>query len=413
MANKHPISIDDIHKAAALLEGRVLRTPTIPSQPLSDKGGTPVFLKLENLQLTGSFKTRGAFIKLNSLNQADRKQGVIAASAGNHAQGVAYHARHLGIPATIVMPVNTPFNKVARTESMGAAIQLQGDDLTESQAFAEKLSAEQGLIFIHPYDDPAIIAGQGTIGLEILEDVPELDALLVPVGGGGLISGIAIACKALKPELRIFGVEVAQYASMKAVLSVGEPPTGGQTVAEGIAVKTPGDLTRHIIADLVEDILVVDEESLEKAIQMYLMEQRIVVEGAGAATLAALLSESGRFTGLKTGLVVSGGNADSRLLSSILMRGLVREGRLVRLRIEITDSPGTLAKISGLIGDCGGNIVEVYHQRLFYDIPVKMAEVDVVVETLDEQHVRTLIRTLKENGFETRLLSSTSGDIKI
>lgn len=413
MANKHPISIDDIHKAAALLEGRVLRTPTIPSQPLSDKGGTPVFLKLENLQLTGSFKTRGAFIKLNSLNQADRKQGVIAASAGNHAQGVAYHARHLGIPATIVMPVNTPFNKVARTESMGAAIQLQGDDLTESQAFAEKLSAEQGLIFIHPYDDPAIIAGQGTIGLEILEDVPELDALLVPVGGGGLISGIAIACKALKPELRIFGVEVAQYASMKAVLSGDEPPTGGQTVAEGIAVKTPGDLTRKITSDLAEDILLVDEESLEKAIQVFLMEQRIVVEGAGAATLAALLSESGRFAGLKTGLVVSGGNADSRLLSSILMRGLVREGRLVRLRIEITDSPGTLAKISGLIGDCGGNIVEVYHQRLFYDIPVKMAEVDVVVETLDEQHVRTLIRTLKESGFETRLLSSTSGDIKI
>ncbi len=403
-----PVSIDDITAAGDLIAGKVLRTPNLAAKAISDITGVETVLKLENLQRTGSFKVRGALVKLASLTSAEKKAGVVAASAGNHAQGVAFHARNFGIPATIVMPVGTPFTKVARTEAMGARIVLHGRDLSEARDHGGKLAAETGALFVHPYDDERIIAGQGTVGLEMLADHPDLDVLVVPIGGGGLIAGIAIAAKALKPDIEIVGVEAALYPSMSQVLRGESQEIGGNTVAEGIAVKTPGDLTRPVVEKLVSEIVLVDEPALEHAVQTYLEVQRLVVEGAGAASLAALLDDPDRFAGRKVGLVVSGGNIDGRLLSSILMRGLVREGRLVSLRVAITDTPGALAKVSGLIADCGGNIVEVYHQRLFYDVPVKLAEVDVVVETLDAGHVRTLIEKLTEAGFATRQLSGTS-----
>jgi threonine dehydratase len=406
-----PVRLEHVRAAAALIEGAVLRTPVVHSAALSALAGTDVALKLETLHPTGSFKERGAVVKLASLDRAQRKAGVIAMSAGNHAQGVAYHARRLGIPATIVMPEGTPFTKIARTESLGARVVLRGAGLGDSRKAAAEIAAREGLTFVHPYDDPRIVAGQGTCGLEMLADMPELDVLLVPVGGGGLISGIAVAAKALKPGISVIGVEVAGYASMRHALGRGPKPAGGETLAEGIAVKEPGRLTRAIVKALVDDILVVDEDAIERAVGTLVESQRLVVEGAGAASLAALLSEPKRFRRKKVGLVVSGGNIDSRMLSSVLMRGLVRTGRLVRLRADITDQPGVMARLTRIIGDLGGNIVEIYHQRLFHDVPVKLAEVDVVVETRNPAHVGTLIRALGSAGFPTRLLSSTgTGD---
>lgn len=404
------VRLEHVRAAAALLEGAVMRTPTIRSAALSALAGTSVALKLETLHPTGSFKERGALVKLTSLDRKQRKTGVIAMSAGNHAQGVAYHARRLRIPATIVMPEATPFSKVARTESLGARVVLRGEGLAGCRKAATEISERESLTFVHPYDDPAIIAGQGTCGLEMLADMPELDVLLVPVGGGGLISGIAVAAKALKPTISVIGVEVAGYASMRHALGRGPKPEGGETLAEGIAVKEPGRLTRAIVKALVDDILVVDEGAIERAIGTLVESQRLVVEGAGAVPLAALLSASKRFRRKTVGLVVSGGNIDSRMLSSILMRGLVRTGRLVRLRAGITDQPGALARLTRIVGDLGGNIVEIYHQRLFYDVPVKLAEVDVVVETRNPAHVGRLIDALGNAGFPARLLSGTTQD---
>lgn len=406
-----PIDIESIRAAADLLDGHVVRTPSISSPALSDLTGAKVILKLENLQLTGSFKPRGAFVKFSSLDDADRKAGVIAASAGNHAQGVAYFAERLGIPATIVMPKGTPFTKVGRTESLGARVVLHGGNLADSHEQALIIAADENLRFIHPYDDDDIILGQGTIGLEMLNDHPDLEALIVPIGGGGLIAGIATAVRAINPAIEVWGAESALYPSMYQTLRGEEPSSGGDTIADGIAVKVPGSLTRPIIEKLVSGILLVDEDCLEKALQVYLETQRLVVEGAGAASLGALMENRSRFAGRRVGLVVSGGNADSRLLSSVLMRGLVREGRLVRFRVTISDVPGALAGLSGLIGDCRGNIVEVYHQRLFHDVPLKQAEVDVVVETLDLKHVHEITRRLTDGGFPTRLLSSTSLEV--
>lgn len=403
-----PATIDDIRAAARQIEGEVLRTPTLRAAALSAATGAEATVKLENLQYTGSFKPRGALVKLLSLNAAQRKAGVVAASAGNHAQGVAFHARRLGIPATIFMPLGTPFNKVARTEALGARVVLEGEGLSEAGSRARALAEAEGAAFVHPYDDERVIAGQGTVALEMLADHPDLDALLVPIGGGGLIAGCAIAAKALKPGIDVVGVEAALYPSMSRALQGKEPTGGGPTIAEGIAVKIPGTRTLPVIRALVSDIILVDEAALEGAVQMYLEAQRLVVEGAGAATLAALITHKDRFRGRKVGLIVSGGNIDSRLLASILMRGLVREGRLVRLRVAITDQPGVLAKVAGLIGGCGGNIVEVYHQRLFYDVPVKQADVDVVIETLDVGHVRTIMDTLAGAGYPARLLSNVS-----
>ncbi|NQV47997.1 MAG: threonine ammonia-lyase [Rhodospirillaceae bacterium] len=404
------VTIDDIRAAADLIEGRVLRTPSFRSEPLSVISGAHVVLKLENLQYTSSFKPRGALVKLLSLSDGEKKAGVVAASAGNHAQGVAFHAQNLGIPATIYMPVGTPFTKVGRTESMGADVVLEGEGLKEARENAQVFADTNNKIFIHPYDDEKIIAGQGTVGLEMLTDHPDLDCLLLPIGGGGLMAGSAIAAKALKPDIEIIGVEASAYPSMKCAINGQADTSGGQTIAEGIAVKVPGELTRPIIEKLISDVLLVEESELENAVQTYIETQRLIVEGAGAATLAALLGNKERFKGRRVGLVVSGGNIDSRLLSSILMRGLVREGRLVRLRIGITDAPGVLAKVTGLIGECGGNIVEVYHQRLFQDIPVKLADVDVVIETLDARHVAQIIAGLENSGFRTRQLGGMSMD---
>lgn len=410
-AQSLPVTLADIRQAAKTIEGRVAKTPTIKSAVLSELSGADVVLKLENMQHTGSFKPRGALVKLMSLDEKTRTDGVIAASAGNHAQGVAFFARELAIPATIVMPKATPFTKIARTEALGAKTVMFGEGIWDCQVRAREIAAKEGLAFIHPYDDTAIIAGQGTIGLEMMEAFPDLDAIIVPVGGGGLISGIAIAAKSIKPELEIFGAEAELFPALHEILHGREPTGGGQTIAEGIAVKTPGELNTTIARELVEEVFLADESQLERAVQIYLESQRIVSEGAGAASLAALLANKERFKGKQVGLVVSGGNIDSRVLASSLMRGLVREGRLVRLRIQITDTPGVLAKVSGLIGETGANIIEVHHQRLFYDIPIKEAEVDVVVETLNMDHVQRLIQILIDAGHPTRLLGSRSDEL--
>jgi threonine dehydratase len=402
------VTPDDVRAAAAAIAGAVLRTPSVAAPALGDLVGADLVLKLETLHPTGSFKERGALNKLLSLDAAQRRAGVIALSAGNHAQGVAYHARRLGIPATIVMPADTPFTKVERTEACGARVMLRGATLTEARHAADEIARMERLTPIHPYDDAKVIAGQGTVALELLADHPELDTLLVPVGGGGLISGIAVAAKMLKPGIGIVGVECALYSSMLHALGRCPPAAGGTTLAEGIAVKEPGALTRPIVEALVDDILLVDETSLERAVAILLDLGKLVVEGAGAAPLAALLSAPARFRGKRVGLVLSGGNIDARLLASILQRQLVRAGRLVRLRIEISDMPGALAKIAAIIGEHGGNIVEIYHQRLFQDVPVKLAEVDAVLETRNPRHVGELIAAMTEAGFRARLLSSTA-----
>jgi threonine dehydratase len=412
MTNKRQNAPDlsDIRRAAEVIGDAVMRTPSIIAPVLSTLTGAEIILKLETMHRTGSFKERGALNKLTSLSTTERARGVIAMSAGNHAQGVAYHAHRLGIPATIVMPKGTPFTKIERTAAYGATVLLRGETLTEARHEAYEIAAEQNLIFVHPYDCPEIIAGQGTIALEMLADYPDIDVLVVPIGGGGLISGIAIAAKALNPGIQVIGVQTAEFPSMHHVLKGLPIPPAGQTLAEGIAVREPGDLTRTIIERLVDDIVLVDEPQLERAIDMLLQAQKLVVEGAGAAGLAAVLSEPERFAGKRVGLVLCGGNIDARILSSILMRGMLRNGRLVRIRAAIPDMPGTLAKVSRIIGDAGGNIVEIFHQRLFHDVPVKQADLDVVIETRDMAHVKAILDEMTEAGFPTRLLSNSTLD---
>ncbi|NNG04794.1 MAG: threonine ammonia-lyase [Inquilinus sp.] len=404
-----PLTIDAVREAVATLAGAIVDTPTISATALSGRLGCEVYLKLENLQFTGSFKDRGALVKLTTLDEAARRRGVIAMSAGNHAQGVAHHASRLGIPATIVMPSNTPFTKVVRTEELGATVVQQGENLDDCRDFVDEQVATRGLTLIHPYDDPAIMAGQGTIGLEMLAAVPQLDDLIVPIGGGGLISGIAVAAKALRPEIRITGVEAALYPSMSDAIAGVDRSYGGATIAEGIAVKRPGMLTRKVVAALVDEILLIEEAVLERAVQTLLTEQKLLAEGAGAAGIAALMAAPDRFAGRRVGVVICGGNIDARLLSSVLLRGLIREGRLVRLRVEIVDAPGTLAKISGLVGGRGANIVEVHHRRLFYELPVKRAEIDLIVETRDRRHVEAVTEALTAGGFPARILSEVDG----
>ena len=402
------VTIDDIRKAEAQLSGVIVETPTVHSRTLSAIAGCDIVLKLENLQYTGSFKDRGALIKLLSLGAAERKAGVIAVSAGNHAQGVAYHAERLGIPATIVMPEGTPFVKVRHTEAFGARVVHRGEGFAEAAAFAAELRVKEGLVLVHPYDDPHIIAGQGTIALEMIDADPALDALVVPIGGGGLIAGIAVAAKAFRPSIEVIGVETELYPSMYQAIRGLPPTSGGQTIAEGIAVKKPGELTKPIVAALVADILLVGESAIERAVQLLLEIEKTVAEGAGAAPLAAVLAHRERFAGKRVGLVVTGGNIDSRLLASVLLRGLIRDGRIVRLRVETRDVPGALGQVARLIGEKGGNIVEIYHQRLFYDVPVKLAEIDVVLETRDARHVEDIIAVLRAAGFPTRLLGNTA-----
>lgn len=404
------ITLADIQSAAVAIAGSVARTPSVAASGLAEMvSAGQLILKLENLQLSGSFKARGALVRLLALSEDDRKHGVIAMSAGNHAQGVSWHARRLGIAATIVMPRQTPFTKIERTEALGAKVVLEGDTLSEAETHARALAQDHGLTFIHPYDDAHIIAGQGTIALEMLADHPDLDILVVPVGGGGLISGMAIAAKAVSPTIQVIGVQAAAYATMVRKPAVHDiPPASLQTLAEGIAVKRPGGLTRPLIDQWVDDVVSVDESGIERAVEVLVERQKLVVEGAGAAPLAAMLAEPERFRGKTVGVVISGGNIDSRLLASILMRGLVRAGRLARLRIEISDAPGTLAKVSSLIGANGGNILEIYHQRLFQDVPVKYAELDVVVEATDTAHLRAMIEALNQTGYPARLLGSTA-----
>lgn len=406
------LTFEDIVHAAELLEGQVVRTPVVSAPHQSTETACDVYLKLENLQTTGAFKVRGAFIKLNGLTETQKKSGVVAVSAGNHAQGVAYHASKMDIPATIFMPEGTPFTKIGRTEALGATVVLEGGSLAEAWQAAERFVEANSLTFIHPFDDPDIIAGQGTVALEFLQDCPDLDCLIVPIGGGGLMAGCAIAAKAINPDIQIYGVQSSLYPAMAEVLA-GKTPSkeAGATIAEGIAVKQPGELTRKIIAKHVTDILLVDEIAIEAAIQRCLEQSRMVVEGAGAAGLAALATFPEIFAAKKVGVVICGGNIDSRMLSSVLMRGLVRGGRLVSLRIKLTDMPGLLAKVSGLIGGCGGNIVEVYHQRMFYDVPIKQADLDVVVETRDREHVNQILSSLESAGFPSRILGARSLDV--
>jgi threonine dehydratase len=407
-----PVTAAAVRDAAAAIAATIARTPLIAAPALSELADTEIYLKLETQHRTGSFKERGALTKLLTLDAAQRRVGVVAMSAGNHAQGVAYHARRLGIPATIVMPEGTPFIKIDRTEAFGATVVLKGDSLVAAREAADALARERALVNVHPYDDRDVIAGQGTIGLELLAEQPDLDTIVVPIGGGGLISGIAVAAKAIKPDTEIIGVQSTLYPSMYRLLRGDDPdpPAAATTLAEGIAVKEPGRLTRQIVKALVCEIRLVDEVMLEAAVETLLERQKLVAEGAGAAGLAAVLAAPERFRGRRVGIVVTGGNMDSRLLASILMRGLVREGRLVRLRCELPDVPGALSRLSGVVGKHSGNIVEVHHQRLFHDTSVKRAELDVVVETQNRRHVEMLIGALVAAGFPTQLLLSSAND---
>lgn len=402
------ITLTHIREAAVALEKVILRTPTILSPWLSEHTGAAVFLKLESLQLMSSFKVRGAFIKLSQLSNEQRHKGIIAASAGNHAQGVAYHARALDISATIVMPAITPYAKIESTQNLGAKVILEGQTLTDAMTYALQLAEEHGLTFIHPYDDPAIITGQGTIALEMLADVPDLDVLVVPVGGGGLAAGIAIAAKEMNPAIEIIGVQSASCPAMAKVLyperNLLAQSLASSPLAEGVAVKSPGIMTREILKKHLSDIILVTEAQIEAAIEDMLIHGKLTVEGAGAIGVAALMANLKIFSGRKVGIVICGGNIDSRILSSLLLRGLVRHGKLVQLKIDINDAPGVLGQISKIIGDEGGNIFEVSHQRLFNHITVKMAELDVVVETRDDAHAKSIISSLEANGFPTQMV---------
>ncbi len=394
------ITLADVQAARRTLAGAVLRTPMLPAPKLSALTGAEVFVKYENLQVTNSFKDRGAFVKLSALSEAQRRRGVIAMSAGNHAQAVAYHSRRLGIPATIVMPVTTPFVKVKATEAYGATVVLDGETLAECQERTATLSQEQGLVPVHPYDDPAIIAGQGTVALEMFEEVGDLDVLVIPIGGGGLIAGNAIAARGLRPQVEVVGVEAALYPSMRNAITGANDPIGGPTLAEGIAVKNVGTLTLPVVRELVSDIVLVDEAHLERAVNAYLTLQKTMAEGAGAAGLAAMLAAPERFRNRKVGLILCGGNIDPRILASIMVRELQRENRIVAFRLTIADRPGVLGPIATLLGKLGANILEVDHRRLFLDVPAKGAKLDIVVETRDRAHSEEILRALAEGGYQ-------------
>ncbi len=398
------ISLADVQAAARRIASGVTHTPCLHSRTLSELLGCELWLKFENLQFTASFKERGALNKLLQLTAEQRGQGVIAMSAGNHAQGVAYHARRLGIPATIVMPRATPFVKIRNTRAHGARVILFGDTLSEAAAHAAELRARESLVFVHPYDDAAIIAGQGTIALEMLADVPALDTLCIPVGGGGMIAGMAVAAKALQPGIRIIGVESQFYAAMRQSLAGEAIQVGGETIAEGIAVRDVGALALTLARRFVDQIVTVSEESLERAIVMLLEIEKTVTEGAGGAGLAALIEHCALFAGHTVGLVLCGGNIDTRILASILLRGLHRDHRLIRLRVGIPDSAGNLAKLLVVVGDTGANLIDVIHQRVFAHTSAKRTEVELTVETRDQQHVEELLAALTAHGFKAEHL---------
>ena len=402
------VTADQIRDTAIRLDGQIIRTPILEAPMLSRNLGCDLFLKLECLQHTSSFKARGALNAMLGLNDQQRQLGVIAMSAGNHAQAVAYHAERMGIPATIVMPAQTPFAKVARTRAFGAKVVLEGRNLNECEGTVNALIQEHGLTLIHPYDNELVMMGQGTAGLEMLTDQPDLDILVVPIGGGGLMGGIATVARDMRPNIKIYGVQTELYPSMKLAVQGKEITCGGETLAEGIAVKKPGGVTLPVVDALVDKILLVNERELEWAVGALIEQQRVVSEGAGAAGIAAIHANPTLFVGKKVGTVICGGNIDPRLLASILNRNMAVDGRIARLRIDISDEPGMLAAISTTIGKCGGNIVEIYHQRLFYDVPAKLAKIDAVIETRGPDHVDEIIAALRAAHFQVRQLDDSA-----
>ena len=395
-----PITVDDVLAARTRIAGSIVKTPTLISQTLSDMLGCSIYLKFENLQFTAAYKERGALNRLLQLDEAWKEKGVIAASAGNHAQGLAYHGKRLGVPVTIVMPTTTPIVKVTQTRGHGATVVQFGEKFDDAYAHARKLEVEQGLTFIHPFDEPDIMAGQGTVALEMLEDAPQIDTLVVPIGGGGLFSGMATAARAMKPDIRMVGVQAELYPSMYSFIKGGDLACDGDTLAEGIAVKQPGDITRRVVERLADEVLLVSERRLEEAVSLLLQIEKTVVEGAGAAGLAALLTYRERFVGRNVGLVLTGGNIDTRLLANVLLRDLARSGRLARLRIILQDRPGALFHVARIFDQEAVNILELSHQRIFTNLPAKGLSLDVECETRDGAHLQRLIAALREAGYE-------------
>ena len=400
-----PPTIDDIRAAAQRIKGAVVETPMLVSRTFSEIIGAEVWLKFENLQFTAAYKERGALNKLLQLTEEERGRGVIAASAGNHSQAVAYHARRLGIPATIVMPEPTPTVKVSQTEGHGAQVLLFGAMFDDAYAKACEMAVEKGFVFIHPFDDPQIIAGAGTVGIEMLEAAPDLDAIVVPVGGGGLMSGVAIAARALKPDIELIGVEAELYPSMKCAIEGCNMALGGDTLAEGIAVKQPGELTSRILKDLADEVVLVPEREIERAVAMLVGIEKTVVEGAGAAGLAAMLADPGRFKGRKVATLLCGGNIDTHLLANVLVRDLVRQGRIARLRVEAQDQPGALARITEQFFEAGVNIIETNHSRIFTALPAKDTVIEVECEAKDSASIDRVEKMLEEAGFHVERAS--------
>ena len=393
------ITLDDVRAAAARINGAVVRTPTLRSQTLSDLTGAEVWLKFENLQFTAAYKERGALNALLLLSDEAKARGVIAASAGNHAQGLAYHGKRLGVPVTIVMPRTTPQVKVSQTADHGAQIELFGEKFDDAYVHARELAVERGLTFVHPFDHPHVAAGQGTVALEMLEDVPELDTLIVPIGGGGLLTGMGTAARGIKNDIRLVGVQAELYPSMYAELNGIEMACEGDTLAEGIAVKEPGTYTRRLVGSLNDDIVLVSERHLERAVSLLLQIEKTVVEGAGAAGLAAMLAHPGDFAGRKVGLVLTGGNIDTRLLANVLLRDLARSGRIARLRIRLQDRPGALFKVMEVFNEKHVNILEIYHQRIFTTLPAKGLITDIECEARDKEHLDSLVAALRDAGY--------------
>jgi threonine dehydratase len=396
------VAFDDICEAARRIASSVVRTPFIRSQTLSDIAGAEIWIKLENLQFTASFKERGAANKLRTLSPADAARGVVAMSAGNHAQAVAYHAQQLGIAATIVMPQPTPFVKVSRTRHHGARVLLEGETLAEAATFAHDLAAKENLVFVHPYDDASIIAGQGTVALEMLGDRPALDCIVAPVGGGGLAAGVVVAAKGLGRPVEVVGVEVESYAAAAQTLAGAAISVGGATIAEGIAVRDVGPLPMSILRANNVNVVTVSERQIERAVILLVEIEKTIAEGAGAAPLAAVLAHRERFAGKSVGLIISGGNIDTRILANVLMRGLVRDGRLIRLTVEVQDRPGALAKIAESVARTGGNIVEVQHQRFFGVLSANIAEIELLVEAQDSAHADAIVEGLQGGGAHVR-----------
>ncbi len=397
------LTFEDVQRAYKAIESATMRTPCVKAARLSLHMGIDIYLKLENLQHTNAFKARGALNKLLTLSEEQRKNGVIACSAGNHAQGLAYHAQRLGIPATIIMPNGTPFNKIQKTEDFGAKVVLHGNSFDDSVQFTMDTAEKEGLTFIHPFDDEDVAAGQGTLGIEMLEQQPDLDVIVVPIGGGGLIAGVATAVKGMKPEIEVIGAQAELYSAVANACngnSVGS--IGGSTLAEGIAVKEPSKANIEVINQLVSKTWLASEDEIEKAIFDFLSHEKLVAEGAAGAGLAVIQKNIKYFKGKKVGLVLCGGNIDSRLLSTLILRGMVRDGRIASLRFDIDDTPGQLSDISRIIGETGANVVEVIHQRMMQNVSLKRAELDVVVEARDKNHVKELVQTLKDAGFKVK-----------